>query len=1090
MGSILYGSREILTSDRLSVAARSLLPMSAFEKEVPGSSITLNNIHHSTSTQILKVIAYAISNNFPGQGDRKEIYRWLMSLGSFSSDITRLLQDPSNQALLQGLFRLAVEEGDVQLASVLLNTGADPNANTCVEEEELPIPLRPLQYSCFHGNLELVTVLLRAGAQIDYPESGWNCSPLLFAIVGCFSDEFWGHHSLDAKANIEDAATGSVLILDADNGNNYNNNNNNGEVDDATQCSHKMKLGYKVEALLMLLHELLNAGADVNAIPEDPSDSQYSVEEWCDLTSPGDLWYPLACENHSALTLASSYRCPELVDFLIRNGANISFHIDGIRSALRECLYPSDERYNDLKDGNHKKLKDRLVVMWGGPTALSVLETAKMLIMAGVDVNDHEPCDEYCDLERDSSNINLAEICKEDFDMKCYSALDFGILTQDRGFIDALWSAGAKPTRHSFDVAIKARDYQTFCRLVESEAGFPDWAVAPDEELTVDDEHFYLESRKATTTQKKRALILAAIRIGSCADLRNLTRSSNWCGIVRDCAALREAIKQCCAEGHRDKLFDLLQSNILPQASLGSVLGSSLSRAIIMRDMELVDALLGAGASVNMTDNRSTALELAITGKHRQLVQQLLDRGAKVETQKKGNLLVNAVLSKDPDIIQLLIARASLDSLGRLGHYDKWTSPLAAAIFKGQWVIANQLLQLGASVNASDENDRPRPYETPLWAAVRGKIIWAAELLLEKGAEANDELALKAAAEDKDSGLISLLVKNLSTKQRRNNLLHVALRTALDKGRLENFHLILQSNLLDLRALPGSIHHALKSPAAHRQTFLQSLLNAGVSPNEVINGKPCLDRWGPQTTLLEAIHQQDPICVKIILETRARTNKKLPPKTAYSPLQLAAFVGNTEIVRMLLDYGLDPDSVSSCLNPDYWYAGTNICHRIGTSVQNATMEKHCEILKTLLQHGANPNATTTNCQHSALQIACREGSLDLVELLIEYGADVNMPAAEEFGATALQFAAIGGYVGIAHLLLEKGADVNAAPAEHEGRTALEGAAEHGRIDMVQLLRNAGADISESGQGQFERAVKRARDNGHIAVAKLLGSFLS
>jgi ankyrin repeat protein len=40
--------------------------------------------------------------------------------------------------------------------------------------------------------------------------------------------------------------------------------------------------------------------------------------------------------------------------------------------------------------------------------------------------------------------------------------------------------------------------------------------------------------------------------------------------------------------------------------------------------------------------------------------------------------------------------------------------------------------------------------------------------------------------------------------------------------------------------------------------------------------------------------------------------------------------------------------------------------------------------------------------------------LDLVEVLIEYGANVNAPPAAAFGATALQFAAIGGYMGIAH----------------------------------------------------------------------------
>lgn len=88
------------------------MPILEFEKEVPGSSITIDNIYHSTSTQILKVAAYAISNDFPDDVNRTESYSWLRSLNEFSPDIIRLLQNPSNQAFLQGLLRLAVEEGD------------------------------------------------------------------------------------------------------------------------------------------------------------------------------------------------------------------------------------------------------------------------------------------------------------------------------------------------------------------------------------------------------------------------------------------------------------------------------------------------------------------------------------------------------------------------------------------------------------------------------------------------------------------------------------------------------------------------------------------------------------------------------------------------------------------------------------------------------------------------------------------------------------------------------------------------------------------------------------------------------------------
>ncbi|KAF2135463.1 uncharacterized protein K452DRAFT_239329 [Aplosporella prunicola CBS 121167] len=130
---------------------------------------------------------------------------------------------------------------------------------------------------------------------------------------------------------------------------------------------------------------------------------------------------------------------------------------------------------------------------------------------------------------------------------------------------------------------------------------------------------------------------------------------------------------------------------------------------------------------------------------------------------------------------------------------------------------------------------------------------------------------------------------------------------------------------------------------------------------------------------------------------------------------------------------------------------------------------------------------TTPYSRTALQQAAESGNVDIVNRLLQAGADVNQAPADWAGVTALQAAAIGGFLGIASKLLELGADVNACGAENDGRTALEGAAEHGRIDMVQLLLNAGADVSGTpfGTKQYENAVKFAKEQGYDAVARLL-----
>ncbi|KAH9229448.1 hypothetical protein K456DRAFT_1923315, partial [Colletotrichum gloeosporioides 23] len=129
--------------------------------------------------------------------------------------------------------------------------------------------------------------------------------------------------------------------------------------------------------------------------------------------------------------------------------------------------------------------------------------------------------------------------------------------------------------------------------------------------------------------------------------------------------------------------------------------------------------------------------------------------------------------------------------------------------------------------------------------------------------------------------------------------------------------------------------------------------------------------------------------------------------------------------------------------------------------------------------------TLVSFGRSPFQKAVEDGNLEVINLLLESGADVNAPAAKYGGATALQLAAITGRLGIARRLIDLGADVNASAAEEDGRTALEGAAEHGRLDMVQFLLDYGAKAVGDGCLHYFRAISFAQDEGHVAVANYL-----
>jgi hypothetical protein len=101
---------------------------------------------------------------------------------------------------------------------------------------------------------------------------------------------------------------------------------------------------------------------------------------------------------------------------------------------------------------------------------------------------------------------------------------------------------------------------------------------------------------------------------------------------------------------------------------------------------------------------------------------------------------------------------------------------------------------------------------------------------------------------------------------------------------------------------------------------------------------------------------------------------------------------------------------------------------------------------------------------TAFQEAVEGGNMQIIELLLDKGADVNVAPSTVRGATALQIACIKGYIGLVKLLISRGANVKASGARFEGRTALEGAAERGRLDTVQFLLDNGCSV----HGSFRR----------------------
>ena len=150
----------------------------------------------------------------------------------------------------------------------------------------------------------------------------------------------------------------------------------------------------------------------------------------------------------------------------------------------------------------------------------------------------------------------------------------------------------------------------------------------------------------------------------------------------------------------------------------------------------------------------------------------------------------------------------------------------------------------------------------------------------------------------------------------------------------------------------------------------------------------------------------------------------------------------------------------------------------GFALIHALARHGCELaIQLLLQKGADIEA---ECEFgTALTIASYHGKEGTVKLLLERNVNVN--AKDKRGKTPLIVATLAGHIDIVELLLDKGADAN---AKYIGGTALMDATVSERDEIVALLLEKGAD-TEAENKYGVTPLSAAAKNGYRRIARLL-----
>ena len=150
------------------------------------------------------------------------------------------------------------------------------------------------------------------------------------------------------------------------------------------------------------------------------------------------------------------------------------------------------------------------------------------------------------------------------------------------------------------------------------------------------------------------------------------------------------------------------------------------------------------------------------------------------------------------------------------------------------------------------------------------------------------------------------------------------------------------------------------------------------------------------------------------------------------------------------------------------------------ALRDAIEKRNDREVSRMLSIGVDPNLSVDGC--SMLQLALSHSLMDIARLLLEAGADADVPVAKGEGMTLLVVVAASGMLDAARMLIEFRPNPNCTSCN--GWTALHYAANIGHAKLVLLLIACKADLDVQ-DDEGNTALHTAAFQGHAAVASAL-----
>ncbi|KAF5630512.1 ankyrin 1 [Fusarium sp. NRRL 52700] len=467
---------------------------------------------------------------------------------------------------------------------------------------------------------------------------------------------------------------------------------------------------------------------------------------------------------------------------------------------------------------------------------------------------------------------------------------------------------------------------------------------------------------------------------------------------------------------------------------------SALIHASRANNIEIVNMLLNEGYKVDVQLDDSpyhgTPLVAAARAGYKDIVTALLDKGANVNYAAPNDItpLMSAVLGN-----QATIAKTFIDAgadMTAVGANKKWNATHFAYDFPDCMKV---LVEAGADINALG------PDGTPFYLAAYFNQTKVVELLLEHKPDLETKCPdgdftdagytpLLCAASCGYNELLRLLLENGADIEAKTPKGGTPLILAVATNNEEIVKILLEYNLdIDARDIwEGSALFCLPNPA--NLSVVRRLINRGASLT--------IRNYEKYTPLGRAVADGDLPLVQMLSSQKLDLNAEASENG--TALHIATEKCNVDMVKALVEKGASPDVANS------WMYGSplqRLFEKYYTSVENKDI-----IARHLINDaGADVNVHGGN-MGSVLNAAILSGSLDMIKLILEKGADIGWQ--DLHGRRPVHYASLK-TVQHFQLLVEASGDdeerLGITTKTKSGLTVLHFAVATGRPDLVELV---------------------------------------